>query len=382
MATPPDLPKVIRAETWLCPMPLAQTLRLGAISYHSRDYVVVRLTTEDGLSGHAIGYTRSTPLFAATYMLCQHLAELPTDPEAVHDTLTKRFAPGWASLVRAASLLDIALWDLRAKRDGLTVAESLGFEPRPLPLMAVAGYFSDQRSIDELLEEMKRFVIEGYSTLKLILPGGDAAADRRFLERVREQTPEEVAIAVDFHGAFDSVESGLDYCHYLGDLGIRFIEDPFPSADWHRVAQFAGASSVPVAAGEDLTSLTSLLDLLNNGVRFLRADVTASGGYTVLSKAVNRAISSPHAAVAPHVWPHVHAHLATGCPTGTPVEVIPDYVGADPVWSLLNEPAPIANGHWHLPLTPGMGMPLDFDAVRAHASEYSTWKPAPTGKSN
>jgi L-alanine-DL-glutamate epimerase-like enolase superfamily enzyme len=357
----------------LCPLPLTHPLRLGAVSYRTRDYVVLRLTTEDGLVGQAVGYTRSTPLFAATRMLCDQLGQLPPDPEAAHHALVRRFAPGWASLVRAASLIDIALWDLRAQRAGVTLAQALGSEPRPLPMMAVAGYFSDQRPAEDLLAEMDRFVSDGFSTLKLILPGADAAADRRLLERVRAQTPDDVAIAVDFHGAFDSVEAGIKHCRELHELGILFIEDPFPSIDWHRVAEFAHASPTPVAAGEDLIRLTGFEDLLRNGVQFLRADATASGGYTVAIQAVDLA-RSLQARVAPHVWPHVHAHLAACAPEGTAVEVVPSYVGAEPLWSLLADPAPIADGRWHIPSTPGLGMTLDVDAVRAHASDHSAWK--------
>jgi L-alanine-DL-glutamate epimerase-like enolase superfamily enzyme len=246
------------------------------------------------------------------------------------------------------------------------VATALGFEPRAVPLMAVAGYFSDLRSTDEQLAEMDRFVQEGYSTLKLILPGHDAKADRRFLEDVRSHVPDHVAIAIDFHGAFESVREGLEHCAALHDLGVRFIEDPYPSADWHRVRDFARASPTPVAGGEDLPGLTGLVDLVDHGVQYLRADATASGGYSTTRRAVSHAVTAG-ASVRPHVWPHVHIHLAAGCPGDTPVEVIPDHVGADPVWSLLSEGAPISAGLWQAPSVPGLGIPFDEEAVSAHA---------------
>lgn len=374
----PD-PRIVRAEVWRCPLAMANTLRLGAISYRTRDYVVLRLTTEDGLIGHGIGYTRNTPLFEATTMLCEQLSDLPRDPEQAHRILRHRFAPGWAALTRAASLIDIALWDLRAQEDDVLLARALGFEPRPVPMMAVAGYFSDLRTIDQQLAEMERFVADGFTTLKLILPGADARADQATLERVRDHFPDEVAVGVDFHGAFESVEAAVTHCAGIHELGVRFIEDPFPSADWHRVAAFAAASPTPVAAGEDLTSLTGIEDLLDNGVRYLRADATASGGFTVARRALTHA-ALRGAAVAPHVWPHVHVHLAAGALAGTSIEAIPDYVGADPVWSLLSEGAPIRDGLWHPPSTPGLGMPLDVDAVRAHADRSSDLAvPVPSG---
>jgi len=370
MVTRPEAP-IVRAEVWLCPLDMTHTLRLGAISYRTRDYVILRLTTEDGRTGYGVGYTRSTPLFEATVMLCGQLGDLPRDPEQVQHALMHRFAPGWAALARAASLIDIALWDLRSQDAAVPLARALGFEPRPVPLMAVAGYFPDRRTLDQQLEEMDRLVADGYSTLKLILPGADPKADRTTLERVREQFPDEVTIGVDFHGAFPSVEAAVAHCRDLHNLGVLFIEDPFPSADWHQVAQFAQASPTPVAAGEDLPYLTGLQDLLDHGVRYLRADATASGGYTVARRAITHA-ALRGAAVAPHVWPHVHIHLAAGAAAGTRVEVIPDYVGADPIWRLLGAGPPIRDGLWHPPTDPGLGLPIDQDAVRAHASQSAT----------
>jgi L-alanine-DL-glutamate epimerase-like enolase superfamily enzyme len=329
------------------------------------------VTTEDGRQGHAIGYTRHTPLLEATKTVCEQLADLGSDPIRVHDALHRRFAPGWSALVRASSLVDVALWDLRSQREDVPLARALGYDPRPVQAMAVAGYFSDRRSVGELLDEIDRFVDEGYSTLKLIVPGHNSAADYNLVKKVRARAPERVAIGVDFHGAFETVSDALVHCERLQDLGLLFIEDPFPSAEWHEVCEFAAASPTPVAAGEDLTGLTALQDLLDNGVTFLRADVTASGGYSVVRSAMIHAAAFD-ASIVPHVWPHIHAPLVAGAPDGSPVEVIPEYVGADPVWMLLTEGPPMRNGLWHPPTRSGLRLPIDYDAVHSHSTSQFT----------
>jgi len=115
-----------------------------------------------------------------------------------------------------------------------------------------------------------------------------------------------------------------------------------------------------------------LADLTANGVGYLRADATASGGYSVVREAARRA-RTDGVRLAPHVWPHVHAHLTAGAAEDTPVEVIPDYVGADPLWTLLADPAPLKEGRWHLPERAGLGLGLDLDAVQGHSCDRSTW---------
>jgi L-alanine-DL-glutamate epimerase-like enolase superfamily enzyme len=263
-------------------------------------------------------------------------------------------------------LVDIALWDIHAQRQGLPLTAVLGSGTADAPLMAVAGYFSDNRTVAELVEETQRFVDDGYTTLKLILPGHDHRADLHLLDTMRAAHPDHISIAVDFHGAFDSVPDAMSYCEDIHQRGVRFIEDPFPSLDWHNVADFTSRSPTPVASGEDLVNLTGFDDLLGAGVRYLRVDVTASGGYTT-GLAALQAAERHSAHVAPHVWPHFHAPLAAASSSVATIEVIPDHVGADPLWHLLSEPAPIHGGTWLTPTAPGLALPLDMDAVSFHA---------------
>lgn len=359
---------IVSARAWLCALPLPQPLNLGAISYRTRDYVVLELTSAADLVGYAMGYTRFTPLLEAAKTVCAHLAGQPADPAAIQASLAKCLAPGWSAFARAASLVDIALWDITAQRRGLPLAALLGANAPVTPLMAVAGYFSDTRSVAEVVAETQRFVDDGYTTLKLILQGKDRDADYRLLDAVRAAHPGDIAIAVDFHGAFGSVDDAMAYCTELPARGVRFVEDPFPSRDWHDVADFTRRSTTPVASGEDLVSLTGLADLLDSGIAYLRLDVTATGGYTTGIAAL-RATEKHHAQLAPHVWPHFHAPLAAASTAMATLEVIPDYVGADPLWTLLSEPAPIYNGTWRTPERPGLGLPLDLDAVSFHAAD-------------
>lgn len=358
--------EVVEARAWLCALPLPQPLHLGAISYTTRDYVVLKLTSADGHDGYAVGYSRGTPLLEAAKTVCSHLGGEIASPRVTMAMLHKRLAPGWAAFARAAALVDIALWDIEARRQHRPLTAVLGGATNVVPLMAVAGYFSDSRSVTELVDETRRFVDDGYTTLKLILQGKNQQADYQLFDAVRAAHPDDIAIAVDFHGAFDTVNTAIGYCTGLHERGVRFIEDPFPSLEWHRVAEFVARSPSPVASGEDLVTLTGIEDLLDAGVEYLRLDVTATGGYTTGLAAI-AAAERTSAHIAPHVWPHFHAPLAAASNSIAMIEVIPDHVGADPLWSLLSEAAPIHDGAWLTPTQPGLGLPLDLGAVEFHS---------------
>lgn len=366
----PHNDRIVRAEAWLCPLEMPWSLRLGAITYRTRDYVVLQITSESGHRGTAIGYTRGTPLLEALEILVRELPGLPLQPDAVHAALRKRFAPGWRAMARAASLIDVALWEITALAAEQPLHRLLGTVDAHPPLMAVAGYFSGDRSDDAMIEESIRFADEGYSFIKIILPGVDPRADEALVDRVRNAIPGNVEVAVDFHGAFDSVETAVAHCEGLDAYSPKFIEDPFPSSDWRRVKEFAQRVPIPVAAGEDLTGLNGFLDLLDAGVQLLRVDVTASGGYTSILEVISAA-ESRGARVVPHVWPHFHAPLASASSAVALTEVIPEYVGADPVWKLLAGSAPISAGQWRLVDTPGLNLAIDFDAVQFYSTR--TW---------
>src|SRR6266542_3120707 len=284
-----DHDSVLRAEGWACRVALPHPVVLGPIVYTHREYVILRLTRSDGLTGQAIGYSRGTPLVEALEILCPHALALGTgDPVEAHRRLLALFVPGWSQLVRAASLLDIALWDLAAKARGVPLHRLIGADVDEVPAMAVAGDFADRRPTDELVDEALGFADAGVGAIKLILGGADAQQDLDIAALLRERLPPQVSLAVDFHAPWSDVVTAVGHCRPLLDVALRFIEDPFPATHWRALAALRDQLDVPLAAGEDVTSETQYVDLLE-AVSFLRVDATSSGGLTIALRAADAA---------------------------------------------------------------------------------------------
>ncbi|MFJ6453920.1 mandelate racemase/muconate lactonizing enzyme family protein [Paenarthrobacter sp. NPDC091669] len=362
--------RITQVELWHCPLAMPRELHLGSITYRSRDYIVLRLTTEDGVTGAAVGYSRNTPVFEAVRELTPHLMELDSgDPSHVLSTLRKRFAPGWGAMVRGASLIDIALWDILARQSGRSITELFGADNREVPLMAVAGYFLDQRGPEAIVDEVRQFCDEGYETIKLIVPGHERAADLALVSAVAATLPDRVQLGIDFHGAFNDVPTAIDYCGAFEEFSLRFIEDPFASYETDSVIAVANALHTPVATGEDLITVSSYRQLLAGGAGYLRIDASATGGYTNAIEGVDLA-ASHGATAAPHVWPHLHIPLAARSKAVGMVEVVPSCTGADPIDQLLSEPFPIKEGRWQSPAQEGLYLPLDWEKVNAMSSRH------------
>jgi len=344
-------------------------VRLGPIEYRTRDYAVLRVTTTDGLVGSAVGYTRGTPVLPALETLGRVALTLDaSEPAELHDELAGRFAPGWPQLVRAASLLDVAAWDVAAQRARMPLHRLLGAQRGDVPLMAVGGYFADVRPREQLIEECAAFAAAGVGAIKLILAGQDQAADAALIADVAAALPPMTPLGVDFHGRWREATTAAGYLAPLTATPLRFVEDPFPPAHWRELRELAGLLDVPLAAGEDCVGLPALRDVLE-GARVLRLDATVSGGITTAVRAIEAA-AARGARVVPHVFPYVHAPLCAAFEAVERAELIPASVGADPLDRLLADPYPVHDGRWACDEAPGLGLRLDFEQVAELADAH------------
>lgn len=357
---------VRRISAWRCPIAMPYPVRLGAMRYPTREYVALEIETADGRVGSALGYTRGTPLLEATHLMAQALdRSLVDEPEAATADLAARFAPGWGALVRGASLVDIALWDLAARADGVDVGTRLGGSPRgEVPWMLVAGYFPADRGHAAIVAEAARFAGEGAGIIKAMLRVDDAAGDERFVGALRDELGADAAIAVDFHGAHREPETAAEMLDGLEPHGVLFVEDPFPGHDLERLARLVELTDVPIAVGEDLTE-ESLVGGLLEVATHLRVDATASGGLSFARRAVRRAEAAGRT-VLPHVFEPVHRPLAALSPAVLATERIPASIGADPFDVLLADGADARR-------TDPAGLGLVFDRSALERTTTDSW---------
>ena len=132
----------------VCPLEMPYPIRLGSIVYSTRDYIALRVRTDAEIEGYAIGYTRDTPVLHALQTLAPEI--LGRDARMIRSIVTGlRQAHGhaWGAFVRAVSLVDVALWDIAAKAARLPLYKLLGAYRDDVPVMAVAGYYADRRSV-------------------------------------------------------------------------------------------------------------------------------------------------------------------------------------------------------------------------------------------
>jgi len=277
----------------------------------------------------------------------------------------------------AVGLLDAALWDLRAKQQGLplwqclrdatghrgtaataqapTTAEARSAPPR-IATYASCGHFTDNPDPQALRDEVAQCLDWGYTTVKIKLSGRDARLDAQRIHSALSAGLGAAHLAVDLNGQWDA--SCTDVLAVLAAQPLAWVEEPTPPLDYAALAAFCKAHSGAVATGENLFSADDATNLLRyGGLRphhdRLQMDISLSYGVGEYLRMIDRAESMGWSRQA--FWPHAGhlfaAHVVAGLGLGSH-ESAPD---AARLYGGFWDGVPVVDGHIGLPPHPGVG---------------------------
>jgi len=343
-------------------------VRFGAAVYASREHTFLRIRTDAGIDGFACSLDREVPVAAALRPLAERLVGRDAlRGRALIAELLAANAPGRAGLVRAHSLIELALWDVTAKAAGLPLHLLLGGLRERIPALAIAGYLIEERGEDAIVDELTGLREQGFGHLKLMIGARDAAWTHGFLSRCREAIGFETQLSLDVHYSFPSLAEAIRVGRALDELELGFLEDPFPPAQWRHHRALASAIRTPLAAGEDVTDALAYVDLLE-AVGVLRVDPTSAGGLEPALRGIHLAEAAGTRVLA-HGFPWVNAQLAGAYAAMDWVEVAAPLENGDRFGELLEDPGfALEGGELVLDRRPGAGTRLDWARVEALAA--------------
>jgi L-alanine-DL-glutamate epimerase-like enolase superfamily enzyme len=295
----------------------------GTLEWDSTTIVAVEVSA-DGLRG--LGYTYGHQAIAV--VVGSKLSPLvvgmdalapPRAWDAMQRELRNFGRQGLCAM--AISAVDIALWDLRAKLLGVSLADSLGRYRDAIPAYGSGGFTSYTDT--ELAEQLRGWVERGCARVKIKV-GREPESDPGRIGVAREAVGGEVELMVDANGAFDR-RAAARWAQAYADLGVSYFEEPVSSDDLDGLSWLRGAvpAGIEVAAGEYAWDLFEL-ERLAGCVDVLQADVTRCGGITNLLRAdgICRARNLPFSA---HCAPQVSAHLCCAMERAVHVEYFHDH---------------------------------------------------------
>ena len=177
---------------------------------------------------------------------------------------------------QAIAGIDLALWDLDARRHNLPLWKLLGGNANRIRVYASGINPTGSRQMAEAA------ISRGHRALKLKI-GFDLAADRANLSSLRELIGEGM-LAADANQAW-SLERALQVAPHLGEFGLAWLEEPIradrPWQEWQILRQSTG---LPLAAGENIASQVGFTQALGDDVlRVVQPDIAKWGGLSVCS---------------------------------------------------------------------------------------------------
>jgi L-alanine-DL-glutamate epimerase-like enolase superfamily enzyme len=270
--------------------------------------------------------------------------------------------------VAAISGIDIALWDIAGRALGVPVWRLLGGKYRDrVPAYASGGW----APVGGIGKQLAQYVERGHRAVKLRVGLQDKSVDDSVarVREVRDTLGPEVGIMVDAHGTW-SVRDALRFARKVETCDLAWFEEPVSADNLQGLAEVRRATDIPIATGENEQTRFGFRDLIAAGaVDILQPDIAIAGGITETQRIC--ALAAAHElTVAPHLWGSAilfaaGLHLCVAMPCATIVEFTR---GENPLLhELVEESFDLKDGSVLAPETPGLGLTLRRDFVRAIA---------------
>jgi L-alanine-DL-glutamate epimerase-like enolase superfamily enzyme len=364
--------RIVSVEPFILHAPIARgTISDSTNTISHWGIVGARIATAEGLVGYGFTGTHahlpSDRLIAACIRNCYAPlleGEDAHDGDRLWQKLARYPAIQWvgrAGIVHLAlAAIDIALWDLRAKKTGLPLWKLLGGATvdRLEAYNTDIGWLSVPK--DGLVSGCARAVEEdGFRRIKLKVGHDDPMIDVDRIAAVRQRLGDNVTIAVDANGKWN-LPTCKRFCARAEGLDIFWLEEPLWYDDVHGHAELAASTSIPIALGEQLYTAEAFQTFLDaDALHYVQPDVTRLAGITEYVRVADAAHGRRRPVVA-HVGDmgQVHVHLSFWHPATTMLEYIP--------WirDCFVEPILVRDGAYALPGEPGAGCTPTEQAMR------------------
>jgi O-succinylbenzoate synthase len=260
-------------------VPLVEPFRISTASVAVKDALLCLLTC-DGITGLGESspmagdfYSADTPescLDALRSRLVPMLLATDIDTPSSFAGLADEWMPG-ANFAKAG--LEMALWDLDARRRNVPLYELLGGSGKPVPSGLAVGICD---SIGELLRRIEAFLAEGYVRVKIkIRPGWDVEP----ISAIRREFGD-IPLMVDANAVYRLCDEHVRVFKVLDDFGLIMFEQPFAGDALEDLATLQAMVATPVCIDESADSIDSVARALSLGAaRIVNIKLQRVGGF-------------------------------------------------------------------------------------------------------
>ncbi len=327
--------------------------------------VLVKVETDEGITGWGEAFSnagwQSTCTAIAQIIAPRVIGKDPSQIAQIQADLhrglynTGRSGP----TVFAISGLDIALWDIAAKRVNLPLYKLLGGSARTtLPAYASLLRYGDANVVARKTTEA---INRGYRYIKLHENKTDIV---RAAHKACTANGKNIPLMVDCSCPW-TVDESIAIVREWADMKLAWIEEPiYPPDDHSGLARLRATSSAPIAAGENISNFFEFKRLFEvGGVGIAQPSITKIGGVTEMRKIfalgeANGVVVVPHS---PYFGPGLLASIHVCAASAREIPIERYY--CDFAESPFGEQIIPKNGDFAVPQAPGLGMDPDMRLV-------------------
>src|SRR3954470_7008517 len=323
------------------------------------ELITCRVRDADGAEGVGYTYTVGRNGGAVADILKREIPPLVEGREA-DDTEAIWHQVWWAlhyggrggPAVLALSALDMALWDLKAKRAKLPLYRLLGGHDARVP--CYAGGIDLDLSVKDLLNQTDGNLAKGFRAIKTKVGRDLLHEDVERIGAMRKHLGAGFPLMVDANMKW-SADEAIRRARALRDFDLVWLEEPTIPDDVAGHVRVLRDGGLPVATGENFRTLWEFQQMISaGGVSYPEPDVTNCGGVTVFMKVAHLA-EAFNLPVTSHGAHDVTVHLLAACSNRSFLEThgfgINNYIA---------DPMRIEDGKAIAPERPGHGVVFDW----------------------
>ncbi|NQV45275.1 MAG: mandelate racemase/muconate lactonizing enzyme family protein [Rhodospirillales bacterium] len=370
--------QLTRVDTWLTRPSLSED---GWIDI--KPFLFVRVMSDDGYEGWGEAYAmmyREVGIAAMIHTLGREAMAIEDITPAVFRSTAINMATKHRGIDYAAatSALEMAIWDMEGRRQGLPLHRLLGESVRE-EVPVYANIWSNLRKDDKALaERAEMFVTQGYRAVKFYpLQFKTVEQAVACTAEVRGRIGESIDLMFDFAhpGGFDT-EMSRALAPLVRPYSPYWIEEPVDGDDLAGLATFRAETKMPIVTGERHCGVPHFRNVIRlRAADILNPDIAAVGGLLDMLQ-IGAEAEEAGIMISTHCWNSMTVaaaamlHVSRVIPNAGPAEIATGFIPfglqfADPGFE-------IVDGVARLSETPGLGVTIDVEKLTSLASQETT----------
>lgn len=256
---------ISRVEAWRVDLELSQPYQIAYEEVERAANILLRVETREGEVGAGCaapdaGVTGETPEEALAAFAAVVEPALAGENALRRVRLLEALAQPLQRLPSVRAAVDMALFDLLAKRAGVPLFELLGGYRESMVTSVTVGI----APVEDTVRAAREYAGRGFTALK-IKGGLDVEADVERVRRVREAVGEAVELRFDANQGY-TVEAAVRFVEETQPARVELLEQPTARDRLEDLGRVADRTAIPVMADESIVTLRDVFRVARGGL--------------------------------------------------------------------------------------------------------------------